>query len=264
MPVFTTASSLRARRASRPASLVTTMDNDTALTPKQPADPATRPTSPSVPLESESLVLKAKRAYEHDRQRAKKRKERAERQRERERNASESHPIPTQGAGRRTGTKLPRIALGAGFGMGDENASPLLSPGVEEIIADVVEREAQARGAVQPLEVHLEQFVKPNKTRKSKGEWHHPHHDSCGTRIAYARANGIQQASLNSFRACRGSLLSTTRCPMTPSLTSLGNTSPPTSLTRSASYPRLTPLSSRKPSDSHQLRTKIPTRRVVH
>ncbi|KAI0801358.1 hypothetical protein C8Q74DRAFT_1314555 [Fomes fomentarius] len=171
MPVFTTASSLRARRASRTASLIT-VDNNTALTPKHPAaaeaDPATRPTSPSVPLESESLVLKAKRAYEHDRQRTKKRKERAERERERERNASESHPTPTQGAGRRTGTKLPRIALGAGFGMGDENASPLLSPGVEEIIADVVEREAQARGAVQPLEVHLEQFVKPSKTRKSK------------------------------------------------------------------------------------------------
>ncbi|KAI0714703.1 hypothetical protein C8Q76DRAFT_727758 [Earliella scabrosa] len=165
MPVFTSApATLRARRASR-----------TPTSPVNPDTPdtAARPTSPPVPLESESLVLKAKRAYERDRQRTKKRKERADRERERERSASESHAPPEprharEGSGRRA--RPPRMTIGVPVEVGvdaKDKETLLLSPAVEEIIADIVEREAQARGE---LEVHIEQLVKPGKARKSKGE----------------------------------------------------------------------------------------------
>ena len=158
MPVFTSApATLRARRASRtPTSPVNPDTPDTAV----------RPTSPPVPLESESLVLKAKRAYERDRQRTKKRKERADRERERERSASESHAPPEpwharEGSGRRA--RPPRMTIGIPAEVGvdaKDKETFLLSPAVEEIIADIVEREAQARGE---LEVHIEQLVKPGK-----------------------------------------------------------------------------------------------------
>ena len=176
MPVFTTAAaSLRARRASRNPSLTTPLTADTANTTPDPAT-ATGPEAPTSPLpESESLVLKAKRAYDRDRQRAKKRKERADRERERiasfhNTSASDAADSGRRAAGARAGAK-PKLNVNADTR--DRDAYPS-SPGVEEIIADVVEREAQARPASvsEPVRVtvHLEQLVKPAKARKSKGE----------------------------------------------------------------------------------------------
>ncbi|RPD82763.1 hypothetical protein L226DRAFT_565302 [Lentinus tigrinus ALCF2SS1-7] len=178
MPVFTTAAAtLRARRASRNPSLASPLTTSTTTTDTANLAPATdqAPTSP-LP-ESESIVLKARRAYDRDRQRAKKRKERADRERERERNASshstssdcppqDPHPHPRRahgGGGGRAGGK-PKLISDASD---DRDAFPS-SPGVEEIIADIVQREAQARGVSEPVQVHLEQLVKPGRARKSK------------------------------------------------------------------------------------------------
>ncbi|KAI0713190.1 hypothetical protein C8T65DRAFT_645829 [Cerioporus squamosus] len=166
MPVFTTAAAtLRARRAARNPSLVSPLS--TAPAPAHAtAQPETNgPTSPQ--LESESIVLKAKRAYDRDRQRVKKRKERADR--EREWNASShSDPSADQGpTGRRTGGK-PKLVSDAVDEKGGERDVFPNSPGVEEIIADIVEREAQARGVVEPVRVPLDQLVKPSKVRKSR------------------------------------------------------------------------------------------------
>ena len=178
MPVFITPSSLRARRSTRNPSLP--LNVNTA--PAQPtsdavaADPSSpNSTVPIYPLpESESVILKAKRAYDRDRQRVKKRKERAER--ERERNTS-LNPVPAihsrEGSGRHAvggkaggGTK-PKLVVG-------EDVAALPTSPVEEIIADVVERAMLARAgaltATSPrLEVRLEQLMKPAKARKSKG-----------------------------------------------------------------------------------------------
>ncbi|KAI0756186.1 hypothetical protein C8Q80DRAFT_1215238 [Daedaleopsis nitida] len=145
-------------------------------TAQQQAAHATRPTSPAIPFESESILLKAKRAYDRDRQRVKKRKERADRDRDRDRNAgsepsalnAHQHTREGSGAGKRA---KPRLALGLAAGTEKENLSLAvapafpLSPQVEEIIADVVERAAQARGEV-PLDELV--AVRPGKARKSK------------------------------------------------------------------------------------------------
>ncbi|RPD64731.1 hypothetical protein L227DRAFT_560544 [Lentinus tigrinus ALCF2SS1-6] len=180
MPVFTTAAAtLRARRASRNPSLASPLTTSTTTTDTANLAPATdqAPTSP-LP-ESESIVLKARRAYDRDRQRAKKRKDRADRERERERERERSshstssdsppqdaHPHPRRahgGGGGRAGAK-PKLISDASD---DRDAFPG-SPGVEEIIADIVQREAQARGVSEPVQVHLEQLVKPGRARKSK------------------------------------------------------------------------------------------------
>ncbi|TFK89859.1 hypothetical protein K466DRAFT_597441 [Polyporus arcularius HHB13444] len=177
MPVFTSAAAtLRARRASRNPSLGLASPLTTGPAPSAPATahPEPAPTSPQP--ESESIVLKAKRAYERDRQRVKKRKERADRERERERNASHSDVVSAEaGLGRRTGSHgagragaKPRLVSDAVDEKSDERDVFPSSPGLEEIIADIVEREAQARGLAEPVRVHLEQLVKPSKTRKSK------------------------------------------------------------------------------------------------
>ena len=66
-------------------------------------------------------------------------------------------------------------------GSGMNGADAVLAPavgslcvGVEEIIADVVERESRARGDVsseRPLEVPIEELMKPGRARRSKGEF---------------------------------------------------------------------------------------------
>ncbi|PIL31250.1 hypothetical protein GSI_05948 [Ganoderma sinense ZZ0214-1] len=181
MPVFTTSSALRARRGSRTPSLPLNV-NTAPTQPTSDATPAspnaTQPVSPF--LESESIVLKAKRAYDRDRQRAKKRKERAERERER---TAALAPVPavhsregsTKHAGR--GNAKPKLVTAEDK---DVAVRPLPTSPVEEIIADVVERAMLARGdaavsvrvvtASKPREVDLEQLMKPAKARKSKGE----------------------------------------------------------------------------------------------
>ena len=181
MPVFTTPSALRARRSSRTSSLPLNV-NTAPAQPKSDADPsspsATQPGSPFA--EGESIVLKAKRAYDRDRQRAKKRKERAERERERTAaltpaQAVHSREGSAKHAGRSNGK--PRLVTAE-----DKDVALPTSP-VEEIIADVVERAMLARGdgttvsvsvvtttPSKPREVGIEQLMKPAKARKSKGE----------------------------------------------------------------------------------------------
>ncbi|KAI0370014.1 hypothetical protein BV20DRAFT_966996 [Pilatotrama ljubarskyi] len=142
-------------------------------TPVSPAPPP--PSSPLGPLENDSIVLKAVRAYERDRKRAKKTKERTERERERERERLIGRGAATDGracrhcrdgSGRRTGGAATPVDVKE-----DTVLSPPEATCVEEIIADVVEREGRARGELEvgrPLEVHLEALAKPGKSRRSK------------------------------------------------------------------------------------------------
>ncbi|TBU26798.1 hypothetical protein BD311DRAFT_808144 [Dichomitus squalens] len=178
MPVFTTPSSLRARRAARNPSLPLNVNTAPAepTADAAPADPTSpNAVSPVSPLpESENVVLKARRAYDRDRQRVKKLKERAERERERTASLNPAHAVHSRdvsgrhaGAGRTSGGAKPQLVV-------SEDVTVLLptSP-VEEIIADVVERAMLARAgaptaASLPLEVHLGQLIKPGKARKSK------------------------------------------------------------------------------------------------
>ncbi|KAI0658397.1 hypothetical protein C8Q70DRAFT_917642 [Cubamyces menziesii] len=159
----------------------------TTASPGSDLSPSPRPSSPLAPLENESIVLRAARAYERDRQRAKKTKERAERERHKlqkqQQRASAgggagSGPdgrAPRQYQHQREGSARKVVAAPAS---GVNGADAVLAPavgavcvGVEEIIADVVEREGRARGDVsleRPLEVPLEELVKPGKARRSK------------------------------------------------------------------------------------------------
>ena len=179
MPVFTTPSALRARRTSRTPSLPLNV-NTAPTQPTSDATPASpNPTQPTSPfLESESIVLKAKRAYDRDRQRAKKRKERAERERER---TTALVPVPAvhsrEASGKKGNTKPSLVTADDK----DVTVLPLPTSPVEEIIADVVERAMLARGdaavsvrvvaTTQPREVDIEKLMKPAKARKSKGEF---------------------------------------------------------------------------------------------
>ncbi|KAI0354738.1 hypothetical protein OH77DRAFT_488088 [Trametes cingulata] len=193
MPAFTSPAALRrlsragslrtaAPASPQPASAVSTTtaatdpegaadrpEQPALATPASPASP--RPTSPLIPLENDSIVLKAVRAYERDRKRAKKTKERTEREREREREREQrvSGTGATSdgracrhcrdGSGRRTG------AAAAPVDLEDTVLSPPEATCVEDIIADVVEREGRARGE---LEVRIEALAKPGKVRRSK------------------------------------------------------------------------------------------------
>ncbi|KAI0652628.1 hypothetical protein C8Q79DRAFT_923023 [Trametes meyenii] len=178
MPAYTHPASLR--RLSRAGSIRTvapappaatspanadSTDAQPAAAPASPASP--RPTSPLISAE-DSIVSKAVRAYERDRQRAKKTKERAERELEKQQHRDQRAAAPDgracrqcrDGSGRRAEVGVERESAALALG----------SPGVEEIIADVVERERAVRGTVdRPLEVHLAQLVKPsNRARRSK------------------------------------------------------------------------------------------------
>lgn len=191
MPAFTSPASLR--RLSRAASTRTstraivppgpTVDTtsptaDTQPAPEAPTSP--RPLSPLLHVENDGTIRKAVRAYERDRQRSKKTKERTERERERERHraaaAAAATPTPdgrpcrhcpsTSPSARRTGLALTLTSASTKEDTSLAHGTPG-SPLVEEIIADVVERETRARGS---LEVHLAQLVKPAKARRSKGK----------------------------------------------------------------------------------------------
>ncbi|KAI0673905.1 hypothetical protein C8Q78DRAFT_1076858 [Trametes maxima] len=177
MPAFTHSASLR--RLSRAGSLRTAsptsptatspanadgMDAQPTLTPESPASP--RPMSPLIPAE-DSIVSKAVRAYERDRQRARKTKERTERELEKQQQRDQRAAAgPDARACRHC-----RDGSGKRAEAGARESAVLapVSPGVEEIIADVVERERAVRGTVnRPLEVHLAQLVKPSRARRSK------------------------------------------------------------------------------------------------
>ncbi|EIW63855.1 uncharacterized protein TRAVEDRAFT_41282 [Trametes versicolor FP-101664 SS1] len=188
MPAFTSPASLR--RLSRAASTRTstraivppgpTVDTtsptaDTQPAPEAPTSP--RPLSPLLHVENDGTILKAVRAYERDRQRSKKTKERTERERERERQRAAAaaatptsdgrpcrHCPSTSPSARRTGLALTLTSASTKEDTSLAHGTPG-SPLVEEIIADVVERETRARGS---LEVHLAQLVKPAKARRSK------------------------------------------------------------------------------------------------
>ncbi|KAI0778921.1 hypothetical protein BD413DRAFT_632491 [Trametes elegans] len=162
----------------------------TATSPTSDPDPA-RPLSPPAPAEADSAVLKAVRAYERDRQRAKRTKERAERERERQQRADgrPARQRDAPGPGHRASAAAPdasddaaltlalaRVgagvkgarARGDGHGHGRQPRSV-----VNDIIADVVEREGRVRAGLGvvgggAVEVHLEQLVKPGRTRRSK------------------------------------------------------------------------------------------------
>ncbi|KAI0640196.1 hypothetical protein C8Q77DRAFT_1214487 [Trametes polyzona] len=180
MPAFTSPAALRrlsrtgSLRATAASTTVPPVDTPTATTTTttlldcEVTTSASAPTSPLLPVENESIVLKAVRAYERDRQRAKKTKERSERERQRTTAAAAD---PTNCRHCRDGSGTARRGARAGAGTkGDMAAGVLTPPGpgtpfVEEVIADVVERETLARGA---LEVHLAQLVKPAKARRSK------------------------------------------------------------------------------------------------
>ncbi|OSD00932.1 hypothetical protein PYCCODRAFT_1436991 [Trametes coccinea BRFM310] len=185
MPSFTT-SPAALRRLSRAGSLRTpssliTPPTDTPTTNPDATPTTPTPTTPLTPLESDSIVAKAMRAYERDRQRTKRTKERAEREREREQRASEGRDGRTPCRQCRDGptrkSAAAPLAPGALANAADADAvlAPvsLSQPCVEDIIADVVEREGRARGELgvsRPLEVHLGQLLKPGKMRRSKGE----------------------------------------------------------------------------------------------
>ncbi|OJT04571.1 hypothetical protein TRAPUB_4841 [Trametes pubescens] len=192
MPAFTSPASLR--RLSRAGSVRTSAR---ALAPPEPtpapattsptadAEPAPealtspRPLSPLLHAENDGVIFKAVRAYERDRQRSKKTKERTERERERERQRAAAATGTTSPDGRpcrhcpsnstSTSARRTGLALSLTSASTKEDASLAHgtpgSPLVEEIIADVVERETRARGS---LEVHLAQLVKPAKARRSK------------------------------------------------------------------------------------------------
>ncbi|KAL7284999.1 hypothetical protein ACG7TL_000088 [Trametes sanguinea] len=183
MPSFTT-SPAALRRLSRAGSLRTpssliTPPTDTPTTNPDATPTTPTSTSPLTPLESDSIVAKAMRAYERDRQRTKRTKERAEREREREQRASEGRDGRTPCRQCRDGptrkSAAAPLAPGALANAADADAvlAPvsLSQPCVEDIIADVVEREGRARGELgvsRPLEVHLGQLLKPGKMRRSK------------------------------------------------------------------------------------------------
>ncbi|KAI1790981.1 hypothetical protein LXA43DRAFT_1143920 [Ganoderma leucocontextum] len=183
MPVFTTPSALRPRRSSRTPSLPLNV-NTAPAQPTSDADAASanaaQPGSPFA--EGESIVLKAKRAYDRDRQRAKKRKERAERERERNTALAPVQAVHSrEGSGRHAGgggrgNAKPRLVTAEDK---DVAMLPLPTSPVEGIIADVVERAMLARGdavpvsvtimaTTQPRSVDIEQLMKPAKVRKSK------------------------------------------------------------------------------------------------
>lgn len=210
MPVFTpTPTSLRVRRAmprlnsatpaTTPVVSADNTNNKTNNTTSPPASAtanaqanATIPTPSSPFLEPESFIQKAKRAYDRDRQRVLRRKQRAERERERNASSSSAEGDCRQCSG--TGTTATTVTNGgngrrASGGRSGGGAKPSLclseddddddfpvSPQVEEIIADVVQRQAQAKGGAldRPVEVHLGELIKPGKARKSKGECEHP------------------------------------------------------------------------------------------
>ncbi|KAI8981326.1 hypothetical protein BD414DRAFT_419578, partial [Trametes punicea] len=142
--------------------------------PESSASP-TPPGSPLVPVENDSIVLKAMRAYERDRQRTKRNKERAERERERQQQ-QQRHATVDGSACRYCREGCTRKAGAPAEPLSAKDADTVLAlagpyPWVEETIADVVERETLARGELElsrPLEVHLEQLVKPGRTRRSK------------------------------------------------------------------------------------------------
>lgn len=186
MPAFTSPASLR--RLSRAAStrtstraavqpeptLATTPSTaDAQPAPEAPSSP--RPLSPLLHVENDGAILKAVRAYERDRQRSKKTKERTERERQRAAAASatptpDGRPCrhcPASPSARRTGLALTLTSASTKEDTSLAHGTPG-SPLVEEIIADVVERETRARGS---LEVHLAQLVKPAKARRSKGAY---------------------------------------------------------------------------------------------
>ncbi|KAI0326771.1 hypothetical protein GY45DRAFT_1339250 [Cubamyces sp. BRFM 1775] len=199
MPAFTTPAALR--RLSRTGSLraptspsspanASTQPPTTAPTsttsPGSDPSPSPRPSSPLVPLENESIVLRAARAYERDRQRVKKTKERAERERHKLQKQQQRATTAGGGAGPGSDGRAPRQHAReasarkavASPGSGMNGADAVLKPavgslcvGVEEIIADVVERESRARGDVspeRPREVPLEELVKPGRARRTK------------------------------------------------------------------------------------------------
>ncbi|KAH9885459.1 hypothetical protein C8Q73DRAFT_717934 [Cubamyces lactineus] len=206
MPAFTTPAALRRlsrtgslRAPTSPSSPTTASQAPStqplATPPTSTASPGTdpspspRPSSPLAPLENESIVLRAARAYERDRQRAKKTKERSERERHKLQK-QQQRASAGGGAGPGPDGRAPRqhqhqharegsVRKVIGVpGSGVNGADAVLAPavgslcvGVEEIIADVVERESRARGDVspeRPLEVPIEELMKPGKTRRSK------------------------------------------------------------------------------------------------
>lgn len=159
-----------------PTAATTPPTADTQPAPETATSP--RPLSPLLHVENDGVILKAVRAYERDRQRSKKTKERTERERERERHraaAASATPTPdgrpcrhcpsTSPSARRTGLTLTLTSASTKEDTSLAHGTPG-SPLVEEIIADVVERETRARGS---LEVQLAQLVKPAKARRSKG-----------------------------------------------------------------------------------------------
>ncbi|KAH9914638.1 uncharacterized protein BXZ73DRAFT_54876 [Epithele typhae] len=182
MPVFTTPSSLRFRRAARPTILTTPVPTSSEPTPAPeapttplslsqtaalpaPAEPDSVPADGVTP-ENASVALKAQRAFERERHRTHQRKARARHELER----SEGHVAPCEHCREVSGGKDAARARKHAHTHAAQDAA-CRSP-VEDIVADVVEREAQARsGRVAPAaeQLRLGAFpVKPAKARKTK------------------------------------------------------------------------------------------------